>query len=128
MIQYLEKVIDGRLPVNHQILYNLQNIFNLLPNLNIEETVQSFAVKTNDQLLTIYLSSLIRSVIVLHNLINNKLTNRDAELKEEKDENDKEKVKDAVKDGKDGKDTKDLKDAKDPKESKEAKDKKPEKK
>jgi len=93
VIEYLEKVVDGRLPVNHQILYNLQDIFNLLPNLNIEDVVRSFSVKTNDQLLTIYLSSLIRSVIALHNLINNKLTNRDAELKEEKDEADKEKEK-----------------------------------
>lgn len=31
------------------------------------------AVKTNDQMLVIYLSSLIRSVIALHNLINNKV-------------------------------------------------------
>jgi len=30
-------------------------------------------VKTNDQMLVIYLSSLIRSVIALHNLINNKV-------------------------------------------------------
>ena len=33
----------------------------------------SFAVKTNDMMLVIYLSSLIRSVIALHNLINNKV-------------------------------------------------------
>lgn len=31
------------------------------------------AVKTNDMMLVIYLSSLIRSVIALHNLINNKV-------------------------------------------------------
>jgi len=30
-------------------------------------------VKTNDMMLVIYLSSLIRSVIALHNLINNKV-------------------------------------------------------
>ena len=34
----------------------------------------AFAVKTNDMMLVIYLSSLIRSVIALHNLINNKVT------------------------------------------------------
>lgn len=33
-----------------------------------------YAVKTNDMMLVIYLSSLIRSVIALHNLINNKVT------------------------------------------------------
>lgn len=31
------------------------------------------AVKTNDMMLVIYLSSLIRSVVALHNLINNKV-------------------------------------------------------
>jgi 26S proteasome regulatory subunit N8 len=31
-------------------------------------------VKTNDMMLVIYLSSLIRSVIALHNLINNKVS------------------------------------------------------
>lgn len=72
------------------------------------------------QLLTIYLSSLIRSVIALHNLINNKLSNRDAEVKEEKEESEKEKAKDAPKEDKDA--------AKDPKEDKDPKDKKAEKK
>ncbi|CAG8682644.1 16418_t:CDS:2 [Gigaspora margarita] len=73
--EYLQKVVNGSLPVNHQIIYNLQDIFNLLPNLNVSETVKSFSVKTNDQLLVIYLSSLIRAVIALHNLINNKIEN-----------------------------------------------------
>jgi len=61
----------------------LQDIFNFLPNLNVDELVRSFAVKTNDTMVVIYLSSLIRSIIALHNLINNKLTNRDAERKAE---------------------------------------------
>ncbi|KAJ3139781.1 proteasome regulatory particle subunit [Physocladia obscura] len=79
---YLEKVVTGKLPVNHQILYNLQDIFNLLPNLEKPETVKSFAVSTNDELLVVYLSSLVRAVIALHNLIQNKITNRDEEKKE----------------------------------------------
>lgn len=44
--------------------------------------VDSLYVKTNDQMLVVYLASLVRSIIALHNLINNKLTNRDAEKKE----------------------------------------------
>lgn len=51
----------------------LQDVFNLLPNLNVADLINAFAVKTNDQMLVIYLSSLIRSVIALHNLINNKV-------------------------------------------------------
>ncbi|KAI8805890.1 maintenance of mitochondrial structure and function-domain-containing protein [Cladochytrium replicatum] len=76
---YLGKVLDGSLPVNHQIIYNLQDIFNLLPNLRGTETTKAFSVKTNDEMLMIYLSSMIRSVIALHNLIRNKIDNRDAE-------------------------------------------------
>ncbi|KAL2330699.1 hypothetical protein Fmac_018280 [Flemingia macrophylla] len=49
-----------------------QDVFNLLPNLNVADLIKAFAVKTNDMMLVIYLSSLIRSVIALHNLINNK--------------------------------------------------------
>ena len=69
----------GRLPVNHQIIYKLQDIFNLLPNLNVEQLVKAFAVKTNDMMLAIYLSSIIRAVIALHNLVNNKLVNKEKE-------------------------------------------------
>jgi 26S proteasome regulatory subunit N8 len=36
----------------------------------------SLYVKTNDQMLVVYLAALVRSVLALHNLINNKLTNR----------------------------------------------------
>lgn len=74
---YLRNVIAGRVPVNNQILYNLQNIFNMLPNLNVDVLVNSMLVKTNDMYLAIYLSALIRSVIALHGLLNNKIKFRD---------------------------------------------------
>ncbi|KAL3838395.1 hypothetical protein ACJIZ3_022986 [Penstemon smallii] len=34
---YLDLVIEGKLPLNHEILYHLQDVFNLLPNLNVLE-------------------------------------------------------------------------------------------
>ncbi|KAI9595340.1 proteasome regulatory subunit 12 [Syncephalis fuscata] len=80
---YLAKVVTGSLPVNHQILCNLQDIFNLLPDVSDPETVKAFSVQTNDQLLVIYLASLVRAVVALHNLIDNKLANRDAERAEQ---------------------------------------------
>ncbi|CAA2934547.1 26S proteasome non-ATPase regulatory subunit 7 homolog A [Olea europaea subsp. europaea] len=80
---YLDLVIEGRLPLNHEILYHLQDVFNLLPNLSVSELIKSFAVKTNDMMLVIYLSSLIRSVIALHNLINNKMLNKEHEKAED---------------------------------------------
>lgn len=89
---YLQKVGDGKLPINHQIVYQLQDILNLLPDITSDQFTETMYVKTNDQMLVVYLASMVRSIIALHNLINNKLTNRDAEegKKEEgKDKKDK---------------------------------------
>ena len=74
---YLQNVLSGRLPVNHQIIYRLQDIFNLLPNVDVEELVKAFAVKTNDMMLAIYLSSVIRAIVALHNLVDNRLVNKE---------------------------------------------------
>ncbi|XP_029495511.2 26S proteasome non-ATPase regulatory subunit 7-like [Oncorhynchus nerka] len=100
---YLDKVAAGKLPINHQIIYQLQDVFNLLPDVNLQEFIKAFYLKTNDQMLVVYLTSLIRSVVALHNLINNKVANRDAEKKEGQ-EKEKEKEKgDTKKDKKDKK-------------------------
>merc|ERR1712024_193856 len=112
MNSYLEQVAEGKLPMNHQITYLLQDIFNLVPDLTTTNFVKSINVNTNDQMLVIYAASLIRSIIALHNLINNKLTNKEAERKEAggsskesatKKETEKEKSEkaDKAKDGKD---------------------------
>lgn len=76
---YLDAVLDGRLPINHEIMGHLQDVFNLLPNLNVTQLVKAFAVKSNDMMLVLYLSSVIRSVVALHNLINNKVLNKESE-------------------------------------------------
>jgi 26S proteasome regulatory subunit N8 len=93
---YLQKVIDGQLPVNHAILGNLQDVFNLLPNLSTPksgsgvnggkaDTELSYAmsIKTNDQLMAIYLSSLIRAITAFHDLIENKIQNRQQQEEKE---------------------------------------------
>jgi len=79
MQTYLRNAISGKVPLNHTILSQMQDIFNLAPNIDPQELAKSFAVKTNDLMVVIYLSSLIRSIIALHSLINNKLDNRNAE-------------------------------------------------
>jgi 26S proteasome regulatory subunit N8 len=114
--QYLQKVIDGTLPVNHAILGNLQDVFNLLPNLSTPKTsshlpdgvetstkgnselAHAMSIKTNDQLMAIYLSSLIRAITAFHDLIENKIQNR-------QQQEEKEAKKDESKDEKDGKKT-----------------------
>ena len=70
---YLEAVARGDVKVNQEIVSNLQTILNLLPNLNTEDLVRSMIIKTNDMHMAIYLASLIRSVIALHDLVNNKI-------------------------------------------------------
>jgi 26S proteasome regulatory subunit N8 len=126
--QYLQKVLNGDLPVNHAILGNLQDVFNLLPNLSNPtatpqingtenqhtentELARAMSIKTNDQLMAIYLSSLIRAITAFHDLIENKIQNRqqqeekDAKKEESKDDKDGKKLNGVV-DGesKDGKD------------------------
>ena len=75
---------------------NPQDIFNLLPNVNVESLSKALSggirelnahpnvllshtlhllppsVKSNDMMLVVYVASLIRSVLALHNLIDNK--------------------------------------------------------
>ena len=76
---YLDKLLAKKLPLNHQILSHIQDMFNLLPDVTQQDLIKSIYVKTNDEMLLVYLSSLIRSIIALHNLIMNKIQNSDAE-------------------------------------------------
>lgn len=76
---YLDKLLAKKLPINHQILSHIQDMFNLLPDVTHQDLIKSIYVKTNDEMLLVYLSSLIRSIIALHNLIMNKIQNSDAE-------------------------------------------------
>ena len=95
---YLQDVARGKMPVNHQIIYNLQDALNLLPDLNDSAITQSFSSTTNDELLVVYLSSLMRAVIALHALVDNKASIGRAELEESEEKKEKkegEKEKDA---------------------------------
>lgn len=78
---YLKSVIDKELPLNHEILYTIQEIFNVLPTLFTPEVMKAFLVETNDIMLVLYLASLIRSIIALNDLSNNKLSLREGEKK-----------------------------------------------
>lgn len=111
------QVGNGELPLNHQIVYQLQDILNLLPDITTDNFTETMYVQTNDQMLVVYLASMVRSIIALHNLINNKLTNRDAEegKKDESGKDKKDKDNKDIKEGKDkdGKDKDGKKDDKD---------------
>lgn len=79
MKEYLKKVISGEYRYNQTIIDNYQDMINLLPNLKVEEMVRNFSVKSNDYMYVIYVSSLIRSILSLHDLINNKIQAKEQE-------------------------------------------------
>lgn len=94
------EVAAGTMPVNHQIVYHLQDALNLLPDLSDPVTTQSFASSTNDQMLVVYLSSLLRAVIALHALVDNKAIIGRAEMEEGAQKKDKDSEKSTEKDTK----------------------------
>jgi 26S proteasome regulatory subunit N8 len=102
------------IPANHQIISNIQDIFNYLPDTGSEDMVKAFSVGTNDMALALYLGNILRTTIALHDLINTKIPaveeakkdDKDKEAKEGKENEDKDKNKAKEKDGK-AEDTKD---------------------
>ncbi|GMH52357.1 hypothetical protein TrRE_jg9921 [Triparma retinervis] len=98
MQKYLQAVLDGSKVPNQQILYDMQTMFNLLPNLNVPALASALIVKSNDMHLVVYLASLCRSVIALHELVSNRIQHQEGgQEEEEKKEEPKEEKKDAVK-------------------------------
>ncbi|EDQ87865.1 uncharacterized protein MONBRDRAFT_37751 [Monosiga brevicollis MX1] len=77
--EYLQMVAEQKLPINHNIMYLIQEIFNNLPNVSGKDLATSVSNTTSDQMLVVYLASMIRATIALHNLINNKLENLEHE-------------------------------------------------
>ena len=59
--------------------------------------VRSLTIKNNDNTLVLYLCSIIRTIIALHNLINNKIHNREVEKGVQPENKDKEKEKEKTK-------------------------------
>lgn len=95
--KYLDDLLENKKQPNIQILYHLQEIFNCLPNMNTDDMVRSLTIKNNDNTLVLYLCSIIRTIIALHNLINNKIHNREVEKGVQPENKDKEKEKEKTK-------------------------------
>lgn len=74
--KYLKNVVDGKLTKNNQILFNLQEIFNLIPDISSEDKIKAFLTKNNDTTFVMYVCSMVRTIISLHNLIDNRLMNK----------------------------------------------------
>ncbi|CAD7939182.1 unnamed protein product [Amoebophrya sp. A120] len=91
--EYLHLVHEGKFPYNAVILEKLQRIFNDLPEMqDSAEMVEFCAHETNDQYMGIYSGVMLRSMLALHNLVQNKINSkkfREDEAKAEKEEKDK---------------------------------------
>uniref|UniRef100_A0A183CPL2 MPN domain-containing protein n=1 Tax=Globodera pallida TaxID=36090 RepID=A0A183CPL2_GLOPA len=71
---YLHRVASRELPINHAIIFLIQEMLNLLPEVLAPDFVDAHNVQTNDHLMSVYIGTMVRTVIALHNLIDNKLT------------------------------------------------------
>ena len=82
---YLGDVIAGELPIDNEIVGIAQSIFNLLPNLELKDTVESLATKSDDSAFMVFIAQLCRSVVSLHELVNSrkKVAKEDQEKKGE---------------------------------------------
>lgn len=83
---YLEAVLAEKLPINQDILRNLQLIFNLLPNLSKAQLIKAFQTKKNDLMLNIYIAALLRSILALDGLLQNRIENKEREDAKESEE------------------------------------------
>lgn len=71
--EYLVSVAEDKLPMNNEIMYKMQDVLDLLPRLDIPNVIKGFHTKTNDMMLVLYVSALIRSIVALHDLVDNKI-------------------------------------------------------
>lgn len=108
--QYLENVLAKKITPNAQIISNIQEIFNYLPNYETEDMIKALSNQTNDNYLVMYMSWMIKTTISLHKLINNKIMIKESEKvddsKKLKEKDDKDKDKDKEKEKTDNKDKK----------------------
>ncbi|KAI9085384.1 hypothetical protein K1719_032640 [Acacia pycnantha] len=76
---YLGMAVSGLFPSNREILWSLQDMVNYFPNPKDSELIKALAVKTNDMMMVLFLCFILRCVIAHHNLINNKIMNKELE-------------------------------------------------
>jgi len=71
--KYLEEVVAKRRKADPQILFALQKIVAKLPKVIGEELKVALAARVNENYLNLYVSGIVKSVIVIHNLLNNRI-------------------------------------------------------
>merc|ERR1711920_115084 len=77
----VEKVESKQLPLNQEILHNIQTIFDLKSLSCTPSFSEAMQVQTNDHALAVYIASLTRTTLILDKLLDNRIMNRDMEKK-----------------------------------------------
>jgi len=72
---YLTQVKNEKMTINQHILHLLQEVFNVMPDVSQPHLKGSITKVMNDQVLSIYLASIVRSVLELDALIQNQEEN-----------------------------------------------------
>ena len=79
-VDYCDAVSSGKLPANHDILRLLQDAFNALPSAPPSGPspdpllARALSARSNDMMLAAYMGSLVRAVLALHGLVDNRET------------------------------------------------------
>lgn len=60
ILEYIHKVEEGSAKINNTIVFNLQEILNLIPRITDEEKIMAFNTKTNDNFFSIYVASIVQ--------------------------------------------------------------------
>lgn len=76
IVEYLKGVTNGVYNLNPAIIYLLQDILNLFPTTDSDELTEAFTINMNDTTLALYIGSIIRAMLALHNLIDNMADNK----------------------------------------------------
>lgn len=87
--EYLEETAASRKKVDQQILFALQRIISLLPKVLSPEMKRALASRVNENYLGLYVSGIVKSVVAIHNLLNNRIKPLE-ELKEKQEKAEKE--------------------------------------
>ena len=82
MSRYLEDVVSGKRRKDPKILQTMHEIMSRLPKVLSPEFKRVLSENINDNYLALYTSSLVKGVINIHNLLNNRIKNAEDEKEE----------------------------------------------
>ena len=74
IVQYLDDVAEGRKRSDKQIIATLQEIMSKLPKIVSEDLKRIMSTEMNNNYISLYVSAVLKNVVNIHNLLNNKIS------------------------------------------------------